>query len=717
MVINMVQLKYQIEDKVIAQVLGIQNFTNDESAVLELVKNAYDAQATFCDIVFKDGILTITDDGCGMNEDSIIQNWMFIGKSEKGYCIQDGDEIRVLAGSKGIGRFALARLGEYVQLISKKKEFPAVRWVTDWNSSHIEKAEISFEHGTQIRIEKLREKWSSQKIENLKLFLAKTYNDDLMTIKVTAYGSTETLQKYFSNALLGVNCYATIDLCYNSVDTSLTTEIKSVEFSDRAKCYCPNVDDIGYQRSTIDLTTELYEPKGELTKCELKTLLQAIGDFKADLLFYVTHTKEDIDRFLYNNIRLSQKPPAGIVLYRNAFSISSMEGKKDWLGLGVRSRKSPAAASHPTGSWRVRENQISGKVLIDRKKNVVLEDLSNRQGLNENIYYEYFIQIIQRGLAEFEAFRQRIVRGVNQKNKPVEKSEKEMISLVVNKPRGILALKKHQYLELATEISTLVKENKSLFNEREEINERYHYEVRLLNVLATMGLKASSVAHELQNDRNSVVANPKFIKEALINYGMWDRLCSKECTQYIFQNVPEMLKNTERIHHKISIFMGAMLANTSKSRFKKNQLEIFQVLDNIRQGWCCDYAQIQIDLKIEKGVTYSTSEDVIYVIFDNLILNTVQQNNERNKINIEIFMEQRESQLFFRYSDNGVGLAERYRSNPFRILEVHETTREDGHGLGMWIVNNTCLSSGGRVEKISGEDGFCIEFTIGNKLV
>lgn len=42
----MERLKYIVEDSTIAELLGVQNFTNKESAILELVKNAYDAQAT-----------------------------------------------------------------------------------------------------------------------------------------------------------------------------------------------------------------------------------------------------------------------------------------------------------------------------------------------------------------------------------------------------------------------------------------------------------------------------------------------------------------------------------------------------------------------------------------------------------------------------------------------------------------------------------------------
>ena len=46
----------------------------------------------------------------------------------------------------------------------------------------------------------------------------------------------------------------------------------------------------------------------------------------------------------------------------------------------------------------------------------------------------------------------------------------------------------------------------------------------------------------------------------------------------------------------------------------------------------------------------------------------------------------------------------------------HETTRKNGHGLGMWIVNNTAVMSGGEIIQINGENGFSIEFTVGGKM-
>ena len=81
----MEQLKYIIEDRTIAALLGEQNFTNKESAILELVKNAYDAGATLLTISFDRDAILVADNGLGMDADDIRRNWMHIGKSDKDY--------------------------------------------------------------------------------------------------------------------------------------------------------------------------------------------------------------------------------------------------------------------------------------------------------------------------------------------------------------------------------------------------------------------------------------------------------------------------------------------------------------------------------------------------------------------------------------------------------------------------------------------------------
>ena len=81
-----------------------------------------------------------------------------------------------------------------------------------------------------------------------------------------------------------------------------------------------------------------------------------------------------------------------------------------------------------------------------------------------------------------------------------------------------------------------------------------------------------------------------------------------------------------------------------------------------------------------------------------------------------MFAEKRGKYIKMVYSDNGKGLPEKYKFDPMRILEVHETSRKKGHGIGMWIVNNTITNTGGEIQKIEGINGFKIEFMIGGKI-
>ena len=85
----MEELKYVIEDSTIAELLGVQNFSTDEAAILELVKNAYDANALNLKITFQNDTLRFEDNGIGMNADDIKKHWMHIGKSSKEYEIID----------------------------------------------------------------------------------------------------------------------------------------------------------------------------------------------------------------------------------------------------------------------------------------------------------------------------------------------------------------------------------------------------------------------------------------------------------------------------------------------------------------------------------------------------------------------------------------------------------------------------------------------------
>lgn len=716
----MERLKYIVEDSTIAELLGVQNFTNKESAILELVKNAYDAQANNVSITFSDRSIVIIDDGIGMSKSTICENWMHVGKSNKGYSLSgtEDNDGRVLAGSKGVGRFALARLGASVNVYSSKKGEIPVKWTTDWSESILDDLtnEENLPLGTRIEISALRDRWTEKSIKNLINYLSITCNDDRMQIKIYPnFG--KGVSYIFKKPQIGKNFVTQIGLFYDASELKLYYTIKSDEFSNLAKNYCRSLD-LQYFSNDVSILEELAgNTEIDSSDGELYSMLKELGNFSAELYFSLkTPTKQDVERFCYNYSALPDRYDEGVVLYRNAFSIASFDGEKDWLGLNQRSRKSPAAATHPTGAWRVRANQLSGKVEIDKKENYQLRDLANRQGLEENEYFKLFVKIITIGIAAFERYRQAIIRSIDKKNAPKPSPTTPMIDQILRGRNKEIHLTSNETKALAQEISVVKAESKSFQDEKESTEKKYRYDVRILNVLATTGLKASSIAHELKNDRNSVSVNYQYIVEALKEYGFWEDLCSQEYTEYSYKNVPQLLSRNRAINQKIVAFMDTMLDEIEKKNFSPRSLSINSIMENIKANWMRDYASLLINLNVDESVYFETSEDIFTAIFDNLILNSWQQNKASSQIVISISIHKIGGLLKIVYEDSGVGLPPKYINDPMRILEVHESSRENGHGLGMWIVHNTIRMTGGDVISIDGHNGFHFNFELGEKL-
>lgn len=117
-----------------ARLIGRENVANAEGALIELVKNCYDADSKISIILIdkpKNQIIII-DSGIGMTDKVISEQWMTIGTDDKlnNAITKTG---RIKSGAKGIGRFALDRLGESCTMIT----FPALsnigyKWNVNW---------------------------------------------------------------------------------------------------------------------------------------------------------------------------------------------------------------------------------------------------------------------------------------------------------------------------------------------------------------------------------------------------------------------------------------------------------------------------------------------------------------------------------------------------------------------------------------------------------
>ena len=196
-------------------ILGRDLITSPDIAILELVKNSYDAHATKVEITFDDDYLSIADNGKGMSKDDLINKWLFVAYSAK----RDGTEDksyrskfkRHYAGAKGIGRMSCDRLAKYLKLttrseIEQKTEILHVDWSLFEQNKQKEFDSISIPHetidsipsfplgystGTILEFKGLHLPWSHDDIKRLRRSLEKMINpfagtDDVFEIEIKA---------------------------------------------------------------------------------------------------------------------------------------------------------------------------------------------------------------------------------------------------------------------------------------------------------------------------------------------------------------------------------------------------------------------------------------------------------------------------------------------------------------------------------------------------
>lgn len=728
----MEKLKFFIEDRAIAELLGRQSFTKKETAVLELIKNSYDAGADKCEIIFSKDFIKIIDNGKGMSLNDLKTRWMSVGNSKKEY--MDNKVGRIQTGSKGIGRFALARLSDEILMTTKMKNSDSYSWKTNWEESIVDQCKVDYPEGCSIVLQQLRDKWKEKDVEELSKYLSRIYKSEIMEIALYYEDSKKDVKYIFSNLKIGEHYVTKINLKFDCKTMNLYIDTISDEFLDNVEAIVNSESYKGFSESynmlhelnsnfvNEDEVHKVVEDKLKTNQLiddnEKKKVLKDLGDFEAELYFLIERsTKQNSEKFLYKHTNLSNRTP-GVVLYRNDFSISSHEGLKDWLGLDSRARRSPAAASHPTGAWRVRSNQLFGAVLIDKKENDLLIDLANRQGLDENDHYEMLKNITNFGISMFERHRQSIIRKIDKHFSQFEdKIINKNIELFIKNPDIIFEKKENFVKDLASEVKVIKKSKDVMKREIRESEKKHIYDVRILNVLATQGLRSSAIAHELRNERSYLDAGYEFIKDALIKFGYWDDLNSSEKTKHAYNNVPAILERLNLVNRKLINFLNIMLNKIEKKKFKNKVKSLENLLITTRNIWMNEYKWIKIEFEIFDfdSEMFFISEDVIEVIFDNLILNTIQHNEMEVNIEIKIDIRLKNDKLNIKYKDNGKGLHSKFVNNPLRILDVHETSRDDGHGLGMWIINNTINMYDGEILEINGNDGFEIKLYLRSK--
>lgn len=372
------------------RLLGAELISDDVVAVVELVKNAYDADATAVTVEFPGvtgaaGEVVVRDDGIGMDLDTLLTYWMEPGGTSKARSNdhRTGRGRRVL-GEKGIGRFAADKVGRFLELTSRRTGTDEeVRASFDWDQFESESAMLAdiknrwevrpaieiARHGTVLRMAGLRSSWTERMFRRLCTRLARLRSPfremDDFTIRI----ESDEFPQYAG-------------------------EIRA-DFLKRAPYSIEAAFD---GRQVVEVRINGARPvkhswtgEKDLACGPVRTRVYAF-DLETEALARVG-PRVDVRPWL--------REWSGISIYRDGFRVWPYgEPHDDWLRLDQRRVNNPVV--------RLSNNQVVGFVEVSRDRNPELTDRTNREGLLNNQAFEDLRRLLYFVLQILEAHRQSI---------------------------------------------------------------------------------------------------------------------------------------------------------------------------------------------------------------------------------------------------------------------------------------------------------------------
>ncbi|MBI4028541.1 MAG: ATP-binding protein [Verrucomicrobia bacterium] len=432
--------------------LGEELISNEVVAIIELVKNAYDADATHVLIRFTGplepgkGCIDVIDNGHGMELETVQTVWMEPATPSKRGKLRRTDKFkRRFLGEKGIGRFASSRLANELEVISRKRDAAReVYGIFDWRQFDDEKKyfdEILIlweerkpveikpdgaidllwknenkmppphdrENGTVLRMTGLKQKWEAQHFDDLRRALArlvspkfakKKEEDKDPGFEVELALSPEFSQfssKVEPPPILKHPHYIVSGSVNADGSFSISYKVLAEGIEKPIKGQFVRVKDAKGRFELRDIketeTSKKEKPQDtRSTECGPLDLELRVWD-RDELGNVVQKTHSTI-----KDIRRDLDAVAGINIYRDGFRVLPYgEPQDDWLRLDLRRVQNP--------TLRLSNNQIYGVVHISADANPKLQDQSNREGLDENQALEDLRDVMTDVLSGLETLR------------------------------------------------------------------------------------------------------------------------------------------------------------------------------------------------------------------------------------------------------------------------------------------------------------------------
>tara|TARA_R110002049_G_scaffold244048_1_gene417996 strand:+ start:1500 stop:3749 length:2250 start_codon:yes stop_codon:yes gene_type:complete len=690
----------------ILKTLGEELISSETVALIELVKNAYDADAENVLISFSGdlkeggGAIDVIDDGHGMDMQTIRNSWMIIATSSKKNDKKSKSGRRRVLGEKGIGRFAAARIAEELELFTRTKDQADTESyaIFDWTQFDDDEEfldQITFladektatevapgwqlkdfsekryrvpYHGTVLRMNRLKHTWEKHDLENLQRGLSrllspfypkKDFNIFLnLPDKHSEFNSRITPPEIIKYPHYVVRGEIKAEGRYSFL-VQIQEESQSHNFEGYFYKFFSDGEWVLYPSSQKPILQ-----KGSPNQKGVES-----GPFTFELRIWDRDELENVNQKVgggIRSIRNDLNAIAGINIYRDGFRVLPYgEPDNDWLRLDIRRVQKP--------TLRLSNNQITGYIAITADKNPELHDRSNREGLDNNAAYTDLQNIMKFVLNETENLR------YASKRKEPEQREQEDQKGLFDPPdfnqitdsvsRG--DANKKETLDLINKAET---DWKNQIKKLQGVLSQYH-------ALATLG----GIVDKILHDGRQPLA--KIQTEAGLGKEMVEDLLSTN------PDVPQ-LKSFEKSYGKIvgqssvlrDVFRRAEpFGGRKRGRPRKYYIEelirdIFQLYEKELKD-----SAINIDLPdSETLVSIDTTE--LSEIFTNLITNSLYwlKSVPETKRNIRVMVERKSSGfLEIIFSDTGPGIDPKYKD---QIFEPYFSRKPEGHGLGLCLV-------------------------------
>ncbi|GHV15657.1 hypothetical protein FACS1894169_07740 [Bacteroidia bacterium] len=712
-------IRFSVDAGVIDR-LGSELVARQETAVSELVKNAYDADATKINIKFENsdnigGTLYIEDNGTGMTREQLINGFMRISSTSKIHNPLSDIYKRKRAGQKGIGRFAVQRLGEKLTIITQTKESKNALVVSiDWNdyTSDIDlltvnnkiltRQDKSKENGTTLKIELLKDKWSEASIRRIYNYVG----DILQPFPLSEIDEHKPesdliidpgFKVYFSKIINGkqINIADDKTMVYNHATAIIEGTIdKSGVGIYTLESRKIDLNEIGYISSDPD--------KENVPFSELRNV-----KFRA---YYFIYNSDMVPKMQESNIRKLARTQGGIRLYRNGFRVLPYgEPNNDWLGLDASTVRRSVLPVHAN------INFFGFVELIDKENE--FNETSSREGLVENealIQLKNFIyRAIMTAVIKIAEVRNvKIVSGQKISDGIYESVEVRIKNIAftieeldreLEKDSGSVEVKSRR----KKKIQQVKKEISELQKAQEEEKDQYLKERSMLRVLSSVGLTIALFIHEVKDYILNMNADIKFLL---------DKLKSEE---QIFKRLLILQSNVETFKSYTSYFDVVISQNIVRNLIPielQNKIEEFW--ESTRND--AHRSSLQFDKPIRNEYYLFTTpmhpSEWSSILF-NLYTNAKKAiKRTKNKGVIDIECGKIENRIFLKFSDTGDGIRDEIKEQIFeeffttsspKTLESLNTSNEvTGTGLGLKIVRDILLSYRGRIYVDEPKEGF-----------